>query len=263
MRLALGMLVLILLAGCPHTYKRSYPEPKVADVLHHLGEVRAGLTSFNTDSTMDYWVGDDRFKGTVYVMGALGSRVRMNALKPDDSVAADLACNGADFVLVDQLNNCVMVGPCNADSINQLLRVPLAPDDFLYLALGATPVIPGADGKLHWDAKDAHEVLELEGEGGLSQTLVLDGGGKRWDVLKSIWRDADGKVVWSVKNTGFTEISDAEGKVHRVPSKTRFETPSEKSDVLVDWGAQREINVELGDDKFQLDPPDVKWCGEK
>ncbi len=262
MRFAL-LLTLLALAGCPKHYQRSYPEPKVADVLYHLGEVRGGLSSYNTDSKMDTWFGNDRFKGTVYVMGSVGSRLRMNALKPDDSVALDLACNGADFVLVDQLNNCVLVGPCNADSINQIMRVPLAPDDFLYLALGATPVIPGATGKLHWDDNDAREVIELTGDGGVRQTIVLDGRAKNWNVIKSILRGADGKVVWQIENKEFVEIEGADGEMHRVPGKTFFKNPTEDATVVVTWGKDREINVELDDPKFELTPPDVRTCGEK
>src|SRR5688500_3286336 len=143
-RLAGLALLLLLLPACPHKYKRTYSEPGAEEILESLAARRAAVKSFKTESQMDYWVGNDRFRGTVLIMGALGAKVRMNALRPDDAVAADLACNGADFVFVDQLKICVLTGPCNEASIAQLLRVPLAPDDFLSLALGTTPVIPGA-----------------------------------------------------------------------------------------------------------------------
>ena len=49
---------------------------------------------------MEYWEDDKRVKPTVLVMGEAGAKVRMNALRPDDAVAADLACDGLDFVYV-------------------------------------------------------------------------------------------------------------------------------------------------------------------
>ncbi|MCA9677082.1 MAG: hypothetical protein KC464_18800 [Myxococcales bacterium] len=261
--LPLALIAGALLTGCPSTIKRAYPEPSVDAILAHLAEVRDGLHSFRTDSKMDYWVGKDRFRGTVWVMGEVGARVRMNALKPDDSVAADLACNGADFVYVDQLHNCVLWGPCNQDSIAQLLRVPLAPDDFLYLALGATPVIDGATGKVTWDSKHGREILELTGSGGLQQRIVLDGRDQRWDVLESTMRKPDGTVIWTAEHTDYKVVNDEQGHPHRVPGKSNFKTPEEKSDLLVEWGGKRAINLELGDDKFLLAPPDVATCGQQ
>lgn len=260
------LLILPAFAGCPcRSYDRGYTEPKTEEVLDHLAAKRAALTSFKTDSTMDYWVGKDRFRGTVLVMGTIGAKVRMNALRPDDAVAVDLACDGESFVMVDQMNNCILTGPCNADSIASLLRVPLAPDDFLYLALGATPVIDGAQGKVTWDSKHGREVVQLEGVGGMTQTILLDGrdGKKTWDLLRSEVKGADGKVIWTSDHTAYKVVKDVAGADHRVPGKSNFKTPAEKSDLLVEWGGEREINLELADELFVLEPPPVAFCGQK
>ena len=80
-------------------------------------------------------------------MGTPGAKVRFHALSPaGGNVMLDLACDGTSFVLVDGQRNCVRTGPCDETSIAQLLRVPLAPDEFFYLALGLTPVLEGATG---------------------------------------------------------------------------------------------------------------------
>lgn len=257
---------LLVLAGCPHTYKRPYTEPAAAEIMEHLAAQRAALRSYKvTDATMDYWVGKDRFRGTVMVMGVTGSKVRMNALRPDNAVAADLSCDGTNYALSDKMNNCVLEGPCNADSIASLLRVPLEPDDFLYLALGATPVIPDATGKVRWDAKRGAEVLELEGSAGLKQTVVLDGrsGDKTWDILETTVKGPDGKVIWTAAHTKYVVVTDEQGNPHRVPGKSNIKTPSDKSDLLVEWGSERWINLELEDIVFEqvLDP--VPMCGTK
>lgn len=263
-RLAFACLVALLLAACPKSYKRPYSEPGVDAVLASLAARRDAVRSYKaTDTTMDYWVGKDRFRGTVLVMGELGAKVRMNALRPDDAVAADLACDGADFVFVDHLKNCVLTGPCNEASIAQLLRVPLAPDDFLYLALGTTPVIPDAQGTIRWDSKRGREVLELTGAGGLQQTIIVDGrdGKQTWDLLRSEVRGADGKVLWTVDHTGYRDLATADGATVRVPGKSNIKTPADKSDLLVEWGKEREVNLDIEDDAFLLDPPAVAMCG--
>ncbi len=259
----LTVAALPVLACCPGKgTPRAYPEPTVADVLAFLETKRAAVASFRADSQMDYWVGDDRFRGTVWVMGKLGAYVRMNALKPDDSVAADLACDGTSFIYIDQLNNCELMGPCNEDSIAQLLRVPLAPDDFLYLALGATPVVDGAQGTLSWDAKRAREVLQLTGSDGSQQTIELDGRGRTWNLLRSELRAADGTVIWTADHTDYGTVKDENGNGFVIPGKSNFKTPAEKSDLLVEWGDRRVVNPELGPEKFVLEPTGAPVCGQ-
>jgi hypothetical protein len=269
-RLALPLCLLLLtaFAGCPcRGYgDRKYAAPTAEEVMAHLAERRAALRSYkDTDSTMDYWIGKDRFRGTVMVMGTLGAKVRINAISPQNTVAVDLACDGVDFVLVDQLNDCVLVGPCTERSIGELLRVPLAPDDFLHLALGATPVLAGARGTLRWDADKGREILELTAPGGASQTIILDGrdGQRTWDLLRSEVRGADGKVLWTADHTAYRLVKDVAGVTHRVPGKSNFKTPAEKSDLLVEWGGAREINLELDEELFRLEAPPVPTCARK
>ncbi len=268
-RLAFLPLALVLLAGCPHHYKRKYPEPTVEEVLLHLQEQRAALSSYRSNANkMDFWAGDDRIRGDVHVQGKLGAFVRMQAENPAGGTAADLACDGANFVYIDRLNNCQLTGPCTAESIAALLRIPLEPDDFLYLALGATPVIDGAQGKLTWSSRSGREVIKLEGTGGMQQTIELDGrdGQKTWDVMKSEVRGADGKVVWTVEHKSYRTMNDEHGKPMRVPGKSNIKTPEAKSDLLVEWASSaedRKINLDLEDDLFYLEPEPVPTCGQK
>lgn len=235
----------------------------VTTILAKLELARTAKTSFRGASVMDYWLGKDRVKGSMLVMGALGAKVRFNALSPaGESVMADLACNGRNFVLVDFQNNCMLAGPCNRDSIGQLLRISLEPDDFFYLALGQTPILPNATGTATWDASTGQERVELTSSAG-SQTIVLDGREGRWDVLSSELRDPAGQALWKVENTSFTVLEDTAGKPHRVPGKTRLVQPAQKADLIVEW-EERELNVELEAARFQLDPPPgLPQCGAK
>ncbi len=257
-------LVVTSVTGCGCTgdkVKRPYPTPTVESLLARIGKARTDARSYKTESVMDYWVGKSRVKGTVYVMGKVGSFIRFNALSPTGgSVAADLGCDGINFKLVDNHNSCQLSGVCDARSIASLLRVELEPDDFLLLAVGATPIIEGAKGTLAWDANRGQEVLTLTGDGGLRQTIKLDGREGRMDVVFSEVRTKDGAVQWRLQNKGFKKVLDKQGKALRVPGKTRFEQPTRKADLIVKWKS-RELNLPLGPEMFQVELPGLPRCG--
>jgi hypothetical protein len=265
MRPALLCCAVVLLAcGCPRG-GGNYPQPATMrtakDVLDQLAKTRASRTSFTAESVMDYWLGKDRLKGTVLVMGSSKRQVRFNALSPQGGgVLADMACNGTDFASVDFQNNCALTGPCTRASIASLLRVELEPEDFLALALGTPPVIDQATGTVTWDATKGHEIAKLDGPAG-TQTIVIDARKGRSDVVSSELVGRDGKVVWSVENADFEDVKDVAGGVHRLPSKTRFKSPIREADLLVEW-KERTVNVTIDPTKFVVNvPPGLPSCG--
>lgn len=257
--IAATLVIVVGHAGCGCTgrqIKRPYPEPAAADLLAELRTLQEQARSFQVESVMDYWVGKERVKGKVLLMGEKGARLRINALNPTgDSVATDLACDGIDFELIDYNNNCQLTGPCNRDSIARLLRVSLEPDDFLLLVMGATPLITDARAAVTWDASRGLDILTLRGgEGGLTQSIALDGKARPWAVVSSVVRDAAGKELWSLQNKDFTTITAADGTVFRVPEKTQFKQPQQKADLLVRWD-ERAFNIALDQSKFDMDIP--------
>ena len=257
--------VAVLACGCPHNggYKQSGATPQVADIALRMAKARDALTSFRAESVMDYWLGSQRVKGTVLVMGTTGAKVRFNALSPaGGDVLADMACDGTDFAYVDKQNNCQLSGPCNRSSIAQLLHVELDPDDFLHLALGTPPVLEQPTGTVTWNSSKGQWHVELKASGG-TQTIDIDARDGRWDVVASEQKDATGKVVWSVENADWGTVKDDAGGDHRLPSKTRFKSPKEQADLLVDWN-ERTVNVTIDDAKFKVDvPPGLPPCGSK
>jgi hypothetical protein len=264
MRLACTVLAACLAGGCP-LKGNSHPPPgtlpSAKDVVARLTKLRAARSSFTAESVMDYWLGKDRVKGTVLVMGTAQRQVRFNALSPQGGgVLADMACNGTDFSYVDFQNNCQLTGPCTRSSIAQLLRVELEPDDFFSLALGVVPIHPEAKGTVEWDAAKGHERVALESPAG-KQTIVIDARDGRSDVLSSQLTGPDGKVVWSVENTDFQTVKDAQSSEHRLPGKTRFKSPSQEADLLVEW-KERAVNVSINPTKFTVNvPPGLPACG--
>src|SRR4051812_12276139 len=108
MRIPLAAVIGFTLAGCPsHGYVRTYPEPKIVDVVARFAKQRAALSSFSGQSVMEYWLGKDRVKGDVLVMGKPGAHVRFAALSPaGSSTLAEMACDGTNFAYLDLQKNC-------------------------------------------------------------------------------------------------------------------------------------------------------------
>lgn len=263
-RLALPAFALLALlaCGCPGgSSKRPYPEPKVEELLGRIAATRDGVGSFSAETVMDYWMNDQRVKGGVLVMGTTGSKVRINALSPaGNDVIADLACNGTDYAFIDKNKNCQLSGPCSKETIASLFNIALAPDDFVQLAVGASPVVPDATGTVRWDSKQSKEVLELKGSDGRTQTIVLDARDGHADIITSEVKLPDGKQEWRIDNTDYTTTKDVNGITRRVPGKSRFRSPGEKADLLVEW-KERALDLELDDPKFELSvDPDIARC---
>jgi len=247
MRLTVPLGWALLCAGCPG--HASHPEPKLTaqEAIDKLAAQRAAKTSFVADTTMDYWLGNQRAKGEVLVMGAVGAKLRFAALSPaGGSTMAEMACDGTNFVYVDYQNNCQLAGPCDERSIAQFFHIDLQPDDFIHLAVGAPPVIEGTP-KLSWDGQ--HENLEITGAQGTQHVTFSP---DTFDVASSDLAGPDGKVRWSVENRDFVSIGDL-----RVPGKTRFKSAANQQDLLVDWGSadNRKIDTPLPPEKFALQAP--------
>lgn len=249
-------LLALLACGCPNgSHKRPYPEPKVDDLLARIAATREGVSSFSAETVMDYWMDNKRVKAGVLVMGTAGSKVRINALSPaGNDVIADLACDGTDYAYLDKNKNCQLTGPCSKETIASLFNIALAPDDFVQLATGATPVVPGAKGTIKWDPKAAKEIVELVGDDGRKQTIVLDARDGHADIISSEVKLPDGTQEWRIDNTDFTTVKDVNNLARRVPGKSRFRSPGEKADLLVIW-KDRVLGLELDAPKFQLEIP--------
>ncbi|HEY4183121.1 MAG TPA: DUF4292 domain-containing protein [Kofleriaceae bacterium] len=248
--------LVLVLAACPSgggTGKaRPYADPKVEDILAKLGAQRTANTSFTAASKMDYWLGKDRVKGDVLVMGTAGKRVRFNALSPaGGDVLVDMACDGTNFAFVDKQHNCQLTGPCDRSSIATMLHLELEPDDFLTLALGTPPILPDAKGTTTYSGE--YEKLSLSSSSG-TQTITVDLRNGRLDVIESELKDPAGKTVWSVKNGDFNDVDDAAGAKHRLPSKTQFKSAVQQADLVVEWG-ERTINPQIDPAKFTVEIP--------
>lgn len=236
------------------TIKPPSTMPTAQDVVAKLNATAKARTAFSAATLMDYWLGQQRLKGEVLVMGTDQRQVRFNANDPAGLLIADMGCNGQDFAFKDMRNNCQLTGPCNRQSIARFLRIDLDPEDFLHFALGTPPVDPASTGTVEWDGKNGYLRSTLTSPAG-TQKLVIDLKDSRWDVLSSELVDGSGKVVWSVEQSDFAVHKDGAGVVHRLPGVTRFKSPKQEADLKVEW-KERVVNPTLPQTKFIVPMPD-------
>ena len=258
-----------LALGCGNGIKQPYEPPGADAFVQHLRAVGdKARTYVATDNTMDYWLGKQRIKTTMHVMGERGAKVRFNGINPQtDMTAADLACDGSNFTFQDFEHKCQLSGICDRQAIAQLLRVSMEPDDFLLLAVGSTPVIPDPTGKVKWNGKNGTWQIDLASPTGQKQRLVLDGNdgdGGKWEVLESTVWDSSGKVEWQLNNKKMKTVRSEDGVPFRLPTYSKFVQPQQKADLVVEW-ANRKINLPpQPPDKFQVEQVDgLDVCGRK
>jgi outer membrane lipoprotein-sorting protein len=257
-QIALALFAAIAAVSCgSKSHVRSYPAPSPEHVLETLRARQRSIESLRSESTMDYWVGSDRVKGTVLHLGAPGARLRFNAENPTGgNVAVDLACDGISYSLIDYNNNCQLSGPCTGAAIAQLLRIKLEPDDFFIMATGATPLINAGHTTVRWNPERGTETVTVESADGLwRQVIVLDGKEQRWDVLSSTLYDRSGTIEWKLRHKDFRVVPGAPGQRYRVPEKTQLEQPKSKSDLLIRW-KRHQFNVEVAPDRFDMEVPE-------
>lgn len=222
----------------------------------------AAAPSWKASSVMDYWLGNDRVKGEVWIMGKPGAKLRVNALSPaGGSVLSDLACDGTSFAFEDRQTNCVLAGPCDESSIRQFFGVALAPDEFTFLSLGLPPWWDPTQASSVYDAGTGRQVITMPGPRGRQVLDYQAGQGGTWHLVKMRLEDPTGKALWTVEHKDFHAVKAANGQALHLPGASRFRSPGEKADLIVDW-KQQDIGLELAPEKFELTlTPGLPLCG--
>lgn len=265
MKSALLGAVLLSIAGCGPKNGAVNPNPQltVEAVIAELAKGREAMTSFRGESTMDYWVSGQRMRGDVLVMGKVGKFVRFAALSPaGGSTLVEMACDGTNFVYLNNQENCALTGPCDANSVAMFFGIGLDPDDFLHLALGTPPIVGGnPTGTIKWDGSAKLQRVSLTSSEG-TQKVAINTAAPNWDVHSTELVGTDGKLRWSVENREFRKVTGSGER--RVPGKTRFKSSAQSQDLLVEWGEQFEVNVDLPTPNFTIQvPAGLATCGQK
>jgi hypothetical protein len=244
--------VVLTLACCSGTAHnvRSYPEPKPEEIAAYLHGIRDRAPSLTAETVSDLRLGKDRLKLTVFFLAAWGGKLRMQAMNPNDTLAADLASDGKSFEFLDVLHNCGDSGPATPENVASMIRIALEPDDLVAVLLGSTPLIEDPAPTVKWDSSSGAEVLTLKKDD-CTQTVELDGKPQQWDVVDSKLVCKDN--TWEVRHKDFHTVGGI-----RLPGASLFTQGSEI--VKIVWKSQK-VDAQIPDGKFQLAiQPGIPQC---
>ncbi|MDB4969547.1 MAG: hypothetical protein JWN44_5236 [Myxococcales bacterium] len=242
--------VVLLAAGCPKPAMRPYPPPTGEELLAALRGRAEHLKSLRATAKVDHFAnGGERVRIKANILVARGGKLRFEADSPLGGALATLTSDGTQFSLLDVRNNRFLTGPAKACNVARLIRLAIPPDDVVAVLMGEAPL----EGKLKgvtWDPNHGgREVLTLSTADGGEETIQLDAAEKRWDVMRAERRDAGGKVLWRVTNSGFKDHGGV-----RLPDVSDIEEPPHGADAEIKFRAV-EPNVELPEELFRLPPP--------
>lgn len=245
-RLALATLALTFLGGARcASVSRPYPAPTAAEVEAALRKRGAAVRALRGEARMSYVTKQGKIKATVRMMAASGGKLRFDVVSPFDTPLATLVTSEGSFALVDSQKNRHFHGPATPCNISRLLRVQLRPQDVLTILGGGTPLIAHTSRSLRWDDRAGVEELTLVGQGGVKQTVRLDGRDKRWRLISSRISDAKGKLMLEL-----TAGSYKTQKSLALPSQLKVRQPSQKAELELDFKKQ-EVNLSLPSVAFE------------
>jgi outer membrane lipoprotein-sorting protein len=242
----------LALLGCPlPPAQRPYPPPSAAELLAWLRARADHLRSLRAVAKVDHLAdGGQRVKVKVTMLLARPDKLRFEAESPFGGTLAYLTANGHDFSLLDVRQNRFLIGPANTCNVARLIRLTLPPEDVVTVLMGSVP-LAGDPAAVSWDpSHGGREVLTLHTPDGGNETIKLDARDKRWDIMAAERTDAQGQVLWRLRDDSWSEHEGI-----RMPDTIHVEDPAHHADALIKMRSM-ELNVELPDSVFQLQPPD-------
>jgi outer membrane lipoprotein-sorting protein len=242
----------LTLFGCPvPPAQRPYPPPSAAELIAALRAHADHLRTLRATAKVDHLAdGGQRVKVKVTMLLARPDKLRFEAESPLGGTLAYLTANGHDFALLDVRQNRFLVGPANTCNVARLIRLTLPPEDIVTVLMGDVP-LAGEPTGVSWDASHGgREVLTLRLPDGGSETIKLDARDKRWDLTNAERTDAHGQVLWRLSDEGWSDHGGI-----RLPDTIHVEDPAHHADAVVKVRS-RELNLDLPDNVFQLQPPD-------
>jgi outer membrane lipoprotein-sorting protein len=240
-----SLLPLPWLAGGCFSLQRPYPLPSAQTVVEAMRKRGLQVRTLRAETRMRHQTPQGKIRATVQLMAARGGRIRFDALTPFDTPLLTFVANGPQFALIDARKNHHYHGPASACNLARILGVRLNPDEVITILGGSTPLIPYEQAALSWDSREGTEILSLKSRT-MSQTLWLEGSDRRWDLLHSEIKDAQGAVVLDLKNEDYASIGAL-----RLPHKIGIQQPKANAELEINF-KQQELNIALAPEAFVL-----------
>ncbi len=247
----LAALVVMLLAGCPCTKRRTYTAPTSKVLLSALAGRGDQINTMRSKAKVDQWTRKGRIKVRVYILATASGKLRFEAVSPFDTALVTLTSDGTQFASIDHRNNIYYSGPAKPCNIARVFGLALDPKDVGLALSGGAPVIPHQKAAVSWDKCRGTEVLRVEDtKKKLVQRIWIQREKSgAWRVLRSTVRDGKGKLMVEMLFEKFRKV----GK-RILPRVIKFRQSKPKSDVIIRYHKQK-INITIPDHAFQLKAP--------
>lgn len=224
---------------------RPYTAPKAAELVAAVEARARKVRTIRAETRMSHRTSQGKIKATVRLMARRGGALRFDAVTPFDTPLATFVSDGETFGLVDAQKKRHFHGPASPCNIARLLGVVLKANDVLTILGGSTPLIPHDSASVSWDARARVEVLTLKNPA-MTQTVRLDGTGRRWDLLFSQIKDLKGQVVLQIEPGAMRRVDGI-----RAPRSLRVTQPKHKAELELTY-RKLELNLKLPAAAFVL-----------
>ena len=254
MRLLALLAALVFLSGCPH----STPPPKdeITDPALIRGGIDARVERFSTarfkEVVLDYFGEGERVKVRQLILVKQPNYLRVQTRLPgSDELLNVLVSDGETFAMHRRDTNDYYQGPATKENIARLLPVDLSAKDVGRVMVGGAPWDrfdeQGAEPTLSWDTgRGAYAYRVATKKGGALKMWVRHGD---FAVLEVAELNDKGKTIYNYTT------EDWKGKTGRaLPEFRRVVWPARDLDFSMDVG-ETQLDIELPDTLFQLDPP--------
>ena len=245
------MLLVLLLAGCPCTIRRTYTAPTAGALISTLASRGGQVKTMRAKAKVDQWTKKGRIKVRVFILTAAGGKLRFEAVSPFDTALVTLTSDGQQFASIDHKNNVFYSGAAKPCNIARVFGMALHPKDVVLALWGGAPVITHDKKSVSWDKCKGTEVLRVEDS---KKKLVQHIWIKReksgaWRVLRSTVRDGKGKLVLELLFEKFRKVG-----AKMLPRVIKFRQLKTKSDVIIRYHKQK-IGLTIPNHAFQLTAP--------
>ena len=237
------------------------PKDMVTDASALEGAVAAATEEIETarlkEMRLDYFGAKGRASVRQLILIGKPDRVRIQTYIPGlDGVAGVLACACGQFAYHDRQQDVYYYGPATARNVARVLPVGLTCRDLGSILLGGLPTErlereTSGEAQLVWDENSGRYRMTWALERGPTSggRLTAQVRHEDWRVAELKVEDGSGEVQYTYTGRAFEKI-----KGFHLPTSRRFLIANESEDVSMSGGTIQ-INPELSDMLFQLEPP--------
>ncbi len=250
---AAGTIVALSLAffvfGCPHRPPDLDPKLRIdkpGELLEAVRDKGKQLTALRATGSIVMRRGAKRLKAHILVLVRRPANLRFETESFFDQPLSILVTDGMQFSMWDMNKGRFLVGQATPANISRVIPIPMDGPEVVGIIAGDPPLIAYAKSSLEWDDSEGQYRLRLSNSQ-LEQEVLIDP--HRLRPNKIVCKQ-NGKLyyrlVYEDWQTGDNQPA--------IPTKIHFEMPAEDIKLTIKI-RETEINPELAEDLFKLQPP--------